>query len=240
MRLLLTLEPLEDFPSFAIGKHTIQSMLYYHLTGTEYDDLHRRKGFKFFTFSDLFPGGDFHKGKVKNLLVSSPDDGLIETLHERLSGAERVIFGRHPFIVRKVKKFRLRPTGRFTTGSPVVVRAPAGRGRFFTFKHHGNLAYFLERLTENALNKYRAFTGEEFELDGPLFTKMIPKVRKNGWFDVYVRVNMGGKYFDVPGTNWELLEFELGDANRRFYTFLMDSGIGILNSLGFGFLNPLR
>jgi len=240
MRLLLTLVPEENFPSWAVGKHSIQSMLYYHLTGTPYEDLHRKPGFKFFCFSDLFPGGDFRKGEPKKLIVSSPDEAFIEALYERLSSAEKVILGRHVLGVERVKTLRLRPREAFTTGSPVVVDAPEGEGRFFTFYHFNDLSYFIERLTENAVEKYTAFTGEPFQLDGPLFKKMHPKVRKNGRIDVYVRVNIGGRYFDVPGSNWERLEVELNDGNRDFYAFILDAGIGILNSLGFGFLNPLK
>jgi len=240
MRLLLTLVPEENFPSWAVGKHAVQSMLYYHLTGTPYEDLPRRPGFKFFCFSDLFPGGDFRKGEPKNLIVSSPDEAFIEALYERLSSAEKVILGRHALWVERVKTLRLRPREAFTTGSPVVVEAPPGRGKFFTFHEHGDLNYFIEKLEENALAKYEAFTGGKFELGGPIFKKMIPKVRKNGRIDVYVRINVGGRHFDVPGSNWERLEVELNDGNRDFYAFLMDAGIGILNSLGFGFLNPLK
>ncbi|WP_099211664.1 CRISPR-associated endoribonuclease Cas6 [Thermococcus henrietii] len=240
MRLLLTLRPERNFPRWAVGKHSIQSMIYYHLRGTEYEDINDRPGFKFFCFSDLFPGGDFRREKPKNLLISSPDEAFIETLYERLSGVEKVVLGRYTLTVEKLKKFRLKPRSTFATGSPVVVRAPEGAGRYFTFHEHGDVEYFRERLKENALSKYRAFTGEDFELEGPLFRKMVPKVRRNGWIDVYVRVSVRGKHFDVPGSNWERLEVDLNDNNRDFYAFLMDAGLGVLNSLGFGFLNPLR
>jgi len=68
---------------------------------------------------------------------------------------------------------------------------------------------------------------------------MVPRLRKKGWFDVYVRVNIRGRYFDVPGTNWEYLEIPR-NGERRLYSFLLDAGIGMLNSLGFGFVNPVR
>ncbi|WP_297065841.1 CRISPR-associated endoribonuclease Cas6, partial [Thermococcus sp.] len=45
----------------------------------------------------------------------------------------------------------------------------------------------------------------------------------------------------VIGSNWELLEKErIKPEERRFYRFIMDAGLGEKNSLGFGFLNPLR
>jgi len=240
MRLLLMLRPEKNFPRWTVGKHAIQSMIYYHLRGTEYEDLNSRQGFRFFCFSDLFPGGDFRRERPKNLLISSPDGAFIETLYERFSGLERIVLGRYTLAIERLKKFNLKPGRVFTTGSPVVVRAPEGRGRYFTFHEHGDVEYLSNRLKEYALAKYRAFTGEDFELDGPLFTRMVPRVRKNGWIDVYVRVSVRGRYFDVPGSNWERLEVGLNGGNRDFYAFLMDAGIGILNSLGFGFLNPIK
>ncbi|WP_371731543.1 CRISPR-associated endoribonuclease Cas6 [Thermococcus sp. MV11] len=239
MRIKLDLEPEESFPFYAVGKHTVQAMIYTHLNGTDYSYLHDRKGFKFFTFSDIYPSGPFEPGKRKSLIISSPDEGLIETLYEKLLPDEKLYLGRHALRIVSLKKFRLKPRKAFITGSPVVLSAP-GDGRFFTFHHHNSLAYFVERLTELAVRKYEAFTGESFELDGPLFTRMIPRVRRKGWLDIYVRVNIRGRYFDVPGTTWEYLEAPLNESNRDFYAFTMDAGIGELNSLGFGFLNPLR
>ncbi|KUH33945.1 CRISPR-associated protein Cas6 [Thermococcus celericrescens] len=239
MRIKLDLEPDESFPFYAVGKHAVQAMIYTHLSGTEYESLHDRRGFKFFTFSDIFPSGRFQPGERKSLIISSPDGGFIETLYERLLPNEKIYLGRHALNVVSIKKFSLRPGKAFITGSPVVLSAP-GRGRFFTFHHHRSLPYFIEKLTENAIKKYEAFTGESLTLDSPIFTAMVPRLRKKGWFDIYVRVNIRGRYFDVPGTTWEYLEAPINLDNREFYSFLMDAGIGELNSLGFGFINPLR
>lgn len=70
---------------------------------------------------------------------------------------------------------------------------------------------------------------------------MIPKLRKNGKLDVYVKVVKQGVLFPVIGSNWELLEKErIKSEERRFYRFIMETGLGEKNSLGFGFLNPIR
>ncbi|WP_099211666.1 CRISPR-associated endoribonuclease Cas6 [Thermococcus henrietii] len=239
MRLLLELESDEEFPDWAFGKHAFQAMIYTHLTGTPYERVHDGRGFKFFCFSDVFPSGPYKPGVVKRLIVSSPDDSFIEVLYERLFPNERIYLGKHSLNLRSLKKLKLRPRRAFITGSPIVLNAPEGKGRFFTFHHFNSLAYFVDRLTENAVAKYSAFIGEPFQLDGPLFTRMVPRIRRKGWFDVYVRVNIRGRYFDVPGTNWEYLEVPR-NGDRDFYTFLMDAGLGVLNSLGFGFINPVN
>ncbi len=113
-------------------------------------------------------------------------------------------------------------------------------GGYFTFIHHADLNYFINRLTENAVRKYSAFTGEDFELDGSLFTYMIPRVRKNGMIDVFVEMKIHGKSFQVAGSTWKLLEAPVNGDNRDFYAFIMDAGIGELNPHGFGLINPIQ
>ncbi len=239
MRIKIDFVAEDSVPMGGIRKHDFQAFIYSLLMGTEYEKLHDGRGFKFFTFSNFFPGIDVKPGDKKSVVISSPDEKLIETLYEKLQPVERFYIGGKPLRIERAKKFRLRPTGRFITGSPVVVRSITGRG-FFTFHHENSLDHFIRAITRNALEKYRAFTGDDFDLNGPIFTRMVPYLRKKGWVDVYVRVNIRGKYFDVPGSNWKLLEAKITPDNRDFYEFIMDAGIGILNSLGFGFLNPLK
>ncbi|QDA31647.1 CRISPR-associated endoribonuclease Cas6 [Thermococcus indicus] len=240
MRLLLTFRPVESLPADAVTKHTVQGLIYSHLWDTEYWRRHDEARFKFFCFSDIFPPEDFRTGEEKSFIISSPDENFIETLYERFNERESLYLGKMKVEVVKLKRFSLRPTGRFITGSPVVVRSMnRERKGFFSFYHEESLEYFITRLTENALKKYRVFTGEDFELDGPIFDRMIPRVRKNGRVDIYVRVRMHGSSFLIPSSTWRLLEKKITPDNRDFYAFLMDTGIGELNSLGFGFLNPL-
>jgi len=44
------------------------------------------------------------------------------------------------------------------------------------------------------------------------------------------------------GTLWKKLNVlrSLDREEKKFYYFIMESGLGILNSLGFGFVNPLK
>ena len=45
----------------------------------------------------------------------------------------------------------------------------------------------------------------------------------------------------IIGSVWYLLEkFEISEEMRRFYWFLMECGLGEKNSMGFGFVNPVR
>jgi len=59
--------------------------------------------------------------------------------------------------------------------------------------------------------------------------------------EVAVKNVKGGKEFIIIGSVWYLLEkFEISEEMRRFYWFLMECGLGEKNSMGFGFVNPVR
>ena len=238
MRLMLTFRPQEEFPKSEINRHMVRAMIYSLLIGTPYEEVHDRRTFKFFCFSDIFPVGDFSPEEEKHLIISSPDEAFIETLHDRILNVNGLHLRTHMLDVVSVKVFRLRPGKTFITGSPVVVRTL--EGGYFTFLHRGDFEYFLRRLTLNAVHKYEAFTGERFELDGPLFTRMVPRVRKNGFVDIFERVRIKDRTFTIAGSAWKLLEVPLNESNREFYSFIMEAGIGELNSMGYGFLNPLK
>ena len=222
---------------FRPNKHAVQGFIYNMLKGTEYGERHDDARFKFFTFSDFFRD---KKGRP-TLIVSSPDKGFIEALHDNLKDRVRVYLGKEELVIAEVKKFRLPLRRRFQTGSPIVLYKDSGENEYFKLHAHRNLNFFLKRLKENAEKKYNAFYGDDFHLEGPIFDRMVPKLRKNGKLDVYVKIVKNGIPFPVIGSNWELLEKEKIKAEeRRFYRFLMEAGLGEKNSLGFGFLNPIR
>lgn len=235
MRLKLSLEA-QDGEFERPNKHAVQGFIYNMLRGTEYGARHNQPRFKFFTFSDFFRE-DGHW----TFFVSSPDPGFIEALYSGIRDRETLYVGRHELHPVEVKKFKLPLRRAFQTGSPVVLYRDAGSDEYFKLHAHRDLRFFLERLKENAEKKYEAFYGEPFELEGPIFDRLIPKLRRNGKLDVYVRVVKNGVPFPVIGSNWELLEKErIAPHERRFYRFIMDAGLGEKNSLGFGFINPLR
>ncbi|ANF21771.1 CRISPR-associated endoribonuclease Cas6 [Thermococcus piezophilus] len=219
------------------NKHAVQGFIYNMLKGTEYGENHDASRFKFFTFSDVFIDS---LGRP-TFLVSSPDEGFIRALHSSLKDRVRVYIGTQELIIDELKKFRLPLKKRFQTGSPVVLYRDSRKNEYFKLHSHRDLNFFLRRLKENAEKKYNAFYGDEFTLEGPIFDRMIPKLRKNGKLDVYVKVVKQGVLFPVIGSNWELLEKErIKSEERRFYRFIMETGLGEKNSLGFGFLNPIR
>ncbi len=236
MRLKITLESHTRAPNQP-NKHAVQGFIYNMLRDTGYGGRHDEPRFKFFTFSDFFRD----KEGRPTLLVSSPDGGFVEALYSNLKGRNYVYIGRHQLGLVEVRKFRVLLRKRFQRGSPIVLYRNAQENEYFKLHQHRDLRFFMERLKDNAERKYNAFYDDDFILEGPLFDRVIPKLRNNGKLDVYVRVVKNGVPFPVIGSNWELLEKDrINPGERRFYRFIMDAGLGEKNSLGFGFLNPIR
>ena len=106
MRLIIKIEPSEDFSADVVYKHTIQGFIYECLRDVQEEDanFHSAKRFKFFCFSDLFPGGDFVEGEAKRFIVSSPDAGLIERLFSGLRAKKDAHIGAHKIRIEEVKK----------------------------------------------------------------------------------------------------------------------------------------
>ncbi|MCK4433166.1 MAG: CRISPR-associated endoribonuclease Cas6 [Methanomicrobia archaeon] len=235
MRLKFDIVPEEDFSYWEINKHTIQGMIYSHLWNTEYKKMHEEKKFKFFSFSDIFPPTDFKKGEEKNFIISSPDRDFIEVLYRELKSEKYLYFGKRGFMLKKINKFNLPLKKRFITGSPIVLYQDNRENLYFSFERNPDLSFFLERLKDNALKKYNAFYRENFTIENMIFDKII------FGREVVVPMIKRGNKFIIIGSTWKTLEkFKYTRDEQKVYKFIMDCGLGEKNSLGFGFLNPVR
>ncbi len=235
MRLKLDIISEEDFSYQDINKHMIQGMIYSYLWDTEYEKMHEEKKFKFFSFSDIFPPTDFKKGEEKNLIISSPNKKFIEVLYQKMKDENYIYFGNKGFMIKKISKFNLPLRRKFITGSPIVLYQDNRENLYFSFERNPDLSFFLERLKNNALKKYNAFYGETMVLEETIFDKII------FGREVVVPLKKGKNKFLIIGTTWKRLEkFKYNRDERKLYRFIMDCGLGEKNSLGFGFLNPVR
>jgi len=235
MRVLIRFEPMRYVPFVKINKHTIQGMLYSFLKGTKYEELHRKKGFKFFSFSDIFPANDFYPGKKKTLIVSSPNYDLINTWYYQFRKSRYLYLSDEAFKIDEVKKLNLPLKNAFETGSPVVLYKDSENGTYISFKKNDDLRFFLSRLKENAVKKYNAFYDDEYEIEEPLFDVM--QFRK----EVVVNLKKDRDEFVIIGSIWKLMKkLYIDKDDKKFYKFIMDTGLGEKNSLGFGFVNPKK
>src|SRR5208283_70260 len=110
--------------------HKLQGFLYDLLRGSAYGDLHDRRGYKFFCFSNIFPSVDMHEGEMRRFLVSSPDEGLIGVvaggLEKLQHDKEQVNIGEMSFSVEGVSVLepKIGNSCVLAAGTPIVVRIP--------------------------------------------------------------------------------------------------------------------
>ena len=233
MRLKLRITPLEDFAWEEINQGLLAGFVWNLLRGTPYSRLHDQRGFKFFTFSEIFPFGNFREWEPKYLILSSPDKNFVSTVRERLLEGTVMRIGQHRVVVEPEKVFKLKVGATWQTGSPIVLRKFGDV--YWNPRKKDMLAPFIVKLTRNAIEKYRAFYGEEVELPGPLFEKyeLLKSVAHSFW-------KKDGNRVLIIGSKWNFGLPPYWKEFRKFYAFVMDSGLGEKNSMGYGFVNPVR
>lgn len=226
-----------DIPLDAFNKHFFQSVLYSRLISDGEERIHEGNQFRFFCFSDFFPSGPMPRGKKKNILISSPDKKLVGKIAKVLTEDSTLYLKDQRLDIASVKSFgNFKVPDEFETGSPIVLYQDNRKGEFFSIKDGGNLSFFMERIKENAVKKYKQFTGKDpLYINGPLFDGLVFKK------EVSVKVDHRNGNFFIIGSLWKRLKINQSrKIDYSFYNFLMDCGIGEKNSLGFGFLNPVR
>lgn len=231
MRLILTFNPKEKCSEKTIDKHQIQGFIYSLLKESKkYHELHDKNGFKFFNFSNIFPLGDYTPNSIKKLIISSPDSTLISTLYQSLQNITFFKLGSCPMELLKVKPVKTIITDNIQTATPIVLSPAPYTNRQYSFKQGDDITQFFNRLKENAIAKYNSFTGENFELDSDLFTGF------QLYKEIPTTIQLNQKIILI-GSLWKNLKYNLTRDNKKFYSFLIDSGLGEKNSLGFGFVN---
>ncbi|HID09361.1 TPA: CRISPR-associated endoribonuclease Cas6 [Candidatus Micrarchaeota archaeon] len=233
VRVKISITPEEDFAWSEINQNLLVGLVWNLIKGTGYEILHDQRGFKFFTFSEIFPFGDFKKDEAKSMIISSPDPRFAEKIAEKIGDCYTARLGSHPVTLSTDKVFRIRPSSTWEAGSPVVVRLDSGR---YWREDQNTLGEFIRLLEQNAVAKYRAYTGDQaFGIEFPLFEQyefvkgVVHSFRKGDGQRVMI---IGSKWrFGLP-KGWKMY--------REFYSFLMDCGIGEKNAMGYGFVNPVR
>lgn len=232
MRILLTFKTKENIDYNSINKHTIQGLIYSLLNDTPFSNYHDLNGFKYFSFSNIFPVSNFKPGEPKNIIISSPKQGFIRTISNALKKRDHFYLGKNGMEIDQVKVFQPKLKGRFITSTPIVLFENNEKNRYYSLKNSNDFSFFLERVKENALKKYNAYYGENYYFEGNMFDRFEYNR------EVAVRVKKEDRMFIVIGTLWKNLE-KFNMDNKKFYNFIMDTGLGEKNSLGFGMVNPV-
>ena len=234
MRVLIKFYP-STFDNYRFNKYDLQGMIYSTLLTGGVNDLHNGNNFRFFTFSDIFPQDFIQKNILYNIIISSPDIKTIDTIFNVMNKENHFYLSNIKFNVAEVKKFDLPVPLKFISGSPVVLYKDNDQNRYFSIKRQDSISFLLRRIKENAVKKFNAFFNEEININHLIFDRL--KFHK----EVSLLLKKRNVEFNIIGSVWYSLD--LAKLNRReikFYKFIMDAGIGEKNSLGFGFLNPVR
>ncbi|MGC9345993.1 MAG: CRISPR-associated endoribonuclease Cas6 [Candidatus Bathyarchaeales archaeon] len=243
MRLLVELRALRHCVYDLKYHHKLQGFLYSLLIGSDYEDLHNRRGYKFFSFSNIFPPKDMRKGDVRHLLISSSDTDLISVFRDRLSKLNRADIGEMSFSVEGVSVLTPK-VGRsctLITGTPIVVRIPKANYAKYGIKPPKEYPYvywrkqytfnaFIKQLEDNLFKKYNLFHNTSIE-PFPLLEQFI--FQKQVCNHIIIR----GREVRVFGSLWKFIFNNLYKEKRGIIQFGLDTGFGELNSLGFGFMS---
>jgi len=250
MRLLLTLRSKGTFSYLPNYYHKLQGFLYALLRRSDLDYLHDRPGYKFFSFSNIFPIQAVREGETRSLLIASPDEVFIRAIFRNLLDNylhATLHIGHMIFELEAIKLLSPR-IGRsccFVAATPIIVRIPKSRfsslpgGNWETkydytyWRNSLPLELFIEQITANLAKKYREFFGQTLE-EGHLF----PACRFLKQVCNHVVIN--GREVKLIGSLWEFFFEGIDQEMRRVLQFVLDTGLGELNSLGFGFINKVR
>jgi len=234
MRLLIKFNPLCNEDYYTIGKYDIQGFIYSLLKDTEFQNYHDIKGFKYFTFSNIFPVCDFKLGQQKQLIISSPSSAFIKLLHYNLSHMEIFRLNKFFMEIKSLKLLNIKSSGSVMLGTPIALYESNIDNRYYSFKSNPDFNFFFERLKDNSLKKFNSYFDDTFYFEEDIFDSF--EFNR----EVSVQMKIHDNKFIIIGSLWKSLEKEIIRENKKFYNFIFDCGLGEKNSLGFGFLNNRR
>ncbi|MDI6886580.1 MAG: CRISPR-associated endoribonuclease Cas6 [archaeon] len=211
--------------------------------------LHDKEGYKFFSFSNIFPIKDMKEDEIANLIIASPNRELISSLegafHEFSTNRKGINLGEMSFELVKVKKLETklkRRDLRVLTATPVIIRIPERnyerygipeeerKPRYVYWRPKYSFEAFLKQLSENLIKKFSEFYGSELK-NYDLFEQFVFRRA------TATKVVIDGKEYVMVGSMWEFIWSIMDEQQRRVIEFGLDAGFGERSSLGFGFVN---
>ncbi|GIU72683.1 MAG: CRISPR-associated protein Cas6 [Candidatus Nitrosocaldaceae archaeon] len=236
MRILLELEPYKEYDYSYPYYYHIQGMIYNAIKDSKLSYIHNKDSYKFFCFSNLFP----LNSNIKKLIISSPHKEFIDYLYEVFENRKILKIGSMNFKVSRIKKFKVRVKKRvkLVTATPIIIRIPRDKYEEYGIKPKHDYDYlywrkeyplnlFIEQLRDNAIKKYKEF--KKRDIDNSFNIKYL-----NFKKQVSIRLKIHDSEHIVIGTLWE---FFIDNTPLDLLRFIIDTGLGERNSLGFGFVN---
>ena len=247
MRVLVELKAKANCVYDLMYHHKLQGFLYDLLRGSAYSDLHDKRGYKFFCFSNIFPSVDMHEGEMRRFLVSSPDEGLIGVvacgLGKLQHGKERVNIGRWSFSVESISVLepKIGYSCVLAAGTPIVVRIPKANYARYGIVPPQDYEYvywrkqypfeaFVRQIEDNLFKKYNQFYGTQLETF-TIFEQFVFQKQ------VCNHLVIDGRESKIFGSIWRFTFNYLYKDKQKLLQFALDAGLGELNSIGYGFTN---
>lgn len=245
MRCLVTLRSLKD-QAYTSSYHVqLQGVIYRILDRADHNEIHDREPFKFVTFSNIFPPTDMEEGDERTLIIASPNEPLVDDIATAIHEMGRLEPGHQQYSVESITTFSIDPDreGRMITGTPIVIRLPADRceeynidpGKFddVYWRLEHNSEAFIDSVEGNLARKYEDYY-DRTSPDRPYFTSYNPRKQ------VSVPLHYEDRKVTVIGTTWEL-DYECPNREmHRLMCLAYSTGLGELNTTGFGFMNKVE
>ena len=131
MRLLLSLKFADNLPEYKTNYHyQMQGFIYGLLEkSSQFSQLHNKKGYKFFCFSNIFSSsGSNDNTDIRYLIISSPSRDFVRYVSMMLikikERKDRVSIGNMQLMIDDVRIFetKLKPPFTLITGTPIIIR----------------------------------------------------------------------------------------------------------------------
>jgi CRISPR-associated endoribonuclease Cas6 len=258
LRLLLKLIPKKSYAYVNDYHYHLQAAIYSLIREGGLPDVHEKKGYKFFCFSNIFPyGGGFERGVERNLLISSPSNELIEAIQRasllRFRSRVPFLIGDQRFdFVRVNDPFELHLLGSEVTvrsATPIIVRIPRDRYEDYGIKPRMEYEYvfwretipleaFVKQLRDSMAKKWKEYWSENGRITLEAESDLLPPITNCRLVKIVSKpITLKQEKQMVIGSLWELGFMLATNRQRDFLTFSIDCGFGERNSLGFGFVN---
>lgn len=245
MRCLIKLQALKQ-QAYNCAYHVkLQGVIYRILDRAGHSDIHDQTPFKFVSFSNIFPPYDMEEGDERTLIIASPNKPLIDDIATMVREMGRIEPGNQQYAVESVTTFDIDPEqkGRMITGTPIIVRLPKHRCREYNidpgkfddvyWQLDHNSEAFIDSIEENLAHKYREYY-ERDPPERPYFTDFHPRKQ------VSIPLHYEDRTVTTIGTTWEL-GYECPTREmHRLIRLAYSSGVGELNTTGFGFMNKME
>jgi CRISPR-associated endoribonuclease Cas6 len=250
LRIILHLKSLANQfrPNFEYH-YKLQGFIYSLLKNTSFENLHNKKGYKFFCFSNIFSRNHDINNSLFNMIIASPSSQFIEQVCYQL---QKIVDYQIPIEIGNI--FELQDFVRvqnknvsfpleIITGTPIIIRIPLEKfaksstdsaphkSIFWRYSYPLNL--FVEAIESNLKKKYQEFTNSPASIEDT--TIMLEKFRFKRQVSTHIFV--GNSRIPVIGSLWEFAFSEI--IPKEIQLFALDCGLGERNSLGFGFMNPI-